>query len=169
MLRKRESLKVSARLSSFEESEDDCDLRATSKLETYTISYMEREVLNLTPWTELNRSAQILPTDRKMTQTLPTHGVLLDKSAEAVGYDTEDQETYCEVKYDHSGAEFEQSAYTRVMKILSLMVNYKNMIQWFAVDSPEGTEVIKITAHSQNVKMIVDSTYLKDKVSSSNY
>uniref|UniRef100_A0A1I7SCM3 Chromo domain-containing protein n=1 Tax=Bursaphelenchus xylophilus TaxID=6326 RepID=A0A1I7SCM3_BURXY len=154
---------LSGRLSSFEDSEDDCDLRATSKTETYVISYVDEEVLNLTPWYEIDRTSQVLPTERKQTQTMPTHGVLLEKASETSGYECESKETYCEVKYDHKDGKFEQSAYTRVMKVLSIMANHENLINWFSVDNPEGAEVLKITPHAKNVEKIIDSTYLKDK------
>lgn len=113
-----------SRLSSFDEEEDDCDLRATSKIETYTISYFSQEVINITPWFEIDKSKQILPTEKKMTQTLATHGVLLDKNNETEGFETENKDSFCAVTFDHSDAIYEKSAYTRTMKILSVMANH---------------------------------------------
>jgi hypothetical protein len=69
-------------LSSFEESEDDCDKRVKKVDAKYRISFFHEEVLDIAPWYEKERSFLPMKTDRAQTQTIPTHGFLLDKSNE---------------------------------------------------------------------------------------
>jgi hypothetical protein len=76
------SLALAGRLSSFEESEDDCDQRIKKVDATYTINYFNEEVLDISPWYEKERTFLGQKVDRVQTQTIPTHGFLLDKVSE---------------------------------------------------------------------------------------
>ena len=71
------------RLSSISESEDECRNEAQEKETTVRISYVDCEVLELSPWilvdTFPNRMVRKIAYG---TQTNPTHGPLLDKSAQ---------------------------------------------------------------------------------------
>ncbi|KAI6220001.1 hypothetical protein M3Y99_01628700 [Aphelenchoides fujianensis] len=155
---------IAGRLSSFEESEDDCDQRFKKLDAKYRIQFFSEEVLDLSPWYEKERKMGAPKMERVQTQTIPTHGFLLDKPTETGSITYETNETMCEVCFDHS-AEYPTSAYQRILQTLSVMQNMDNLLSWFSVDSPEGAHVLQIEPHTKRADGILDSWYLKDKMS----
>lgn len=49
---------------------------------TYTINYFYEEVLEISPWYEKDRVFHGAKMEIAQTQTIPTHGFLLDKPSE---------------------------------------------------------------------------------------
>ncbi|KAI6184798.1 hypothetical protein M3Y97_00634900 [Aphelenchoides bicaudatus] len=155
---------LAGRLSSFEDSEDDCDQRIKKVDATYTINFFSEEVLDVSPWYEKERMFLGQKTEKVQTQTIPTHGFLLDKPTETNDLSFESAETMCEVSYDYAAVDYPTSAYQRILQTLSVLQNLDNLLSWFSVDSPEGAQVLKIEPHTRKAIEILDCWYLKDEV-----
>ncbi|KAH7724618.1 hypothetical protein AAVH_07759 [Aphelenchoides avenae] len=116
------------RLSSISESEDDCRNEAQEKETTVRYSYVDCDVLELSPWilvdTFPNRMVRKIAYG---TQTNPTHGPLLDKSAQSDTIEKQSDETQAEFETKHWDAEYDTSAEERILQCLSTM-SYKDEV-----------------------------------------